>query len=123
MQYLAMLQSGLEAVQRYSQHIEASRNAAIERLRHRIRRDEVGRAHWLQMAQSGQGPVSPAYSPGDMVIPLTAHMPEHAGKTARVVQVVQNQPFYVLDFGGGHPHRWYAEDELRPAPTGASPGQ
>lgn len=58
----------------------------------------------------------PRFLPGDVVLPRVAHLPEHAGKDARVLLVVYDRPFYVLDFGDGHPHRWYAEDELMPAP-------
>lgn len=69
----------------------------------------------------------PGWSPvpfrlGDMVVPAHVHMPEHAGRAARVVQVVWNQPCYAVDFGTGEPHRWYAHEELMPAP-GTQPGQ
>ena len=83
-------QGELEAVQRYAQHITASQNPALQRLWHRIRQDEIRHAHWLRMALSGHVPGggSPRFRPGDVVVPLVAHMPEYTGKAARVVQVV-----------------------------------
>ncbi|BDG61171.1 hypothetical protein [Caldinitratiruptor microaerophilus] len=78
---------------------------------------------WLMQPTWPRRMVMPRFAPGDVVVPRVAHMPEHAGRAARVLRVVWDRPFYVLDFGDGRPHRWYAEDELRPAPAGVRPGQ
>lgn len=114
------------------------RNVVLQRLWNRIRHDEERHRHWLQMALHGHipgagmgqmgrrpkaGMAPPTYRPGAIVVPTEAHMPEQVGKAARVVEVVTDQPFYSVDFGTGHPHRWYRQDELRRAPRGTAPGE
>lgn len=93
----------------------------------RMLQDEMRHVYWLQMAlggftsgmsvdqmgsvgsmQKGQGGMAwgqqrPPYGMGQTVVPNVAHMPEQANRAARVVGIVQNQPFYVLDFGDGRP--------------------
>lgn len=67
--------------------------------------------------------VAQHFVPGDVVVPRVAHLPEQQGRAARVLKVVCDRAFYVLDFGTGRPHRWYADDELMLAPPGVEPGQ
>jgi len=96
--------------------------------------DEMRHVQWLQMALAGQMPgpgmgytasmvAPPACPVGQVVLPNVAHMPEHANRAARVMEVVTDRPFYALDFGDGVPHRWYAHDELQPASEGVQPRQ
>lgn len=78
--------------------------------------------HMQEMMQ-GQAGVAPSYQTGQVVVPTHPHMPEHVNREARVVGIVRNQPFYLADFGDGTPHRWYAQEELQPAPPGTQPDQ
>jgi hypothetical protein len=143
----ADLQGELEAIQQYEAHAVATSNAQLQRLWQRIRQDEVRHAHWLQMALAGRIPGAgmmgmmggmgqmggmggqmgamehmAAFSPGQVVVPTVAHMPEHVDRAAQVLEVVHS-PVYVLDFGDGKPHRWYVESELKRAPAGTRAGQ
>lgn len=81
-----------------------------------------GMQHGTQQT-GGLQPMRVAFPPGQVVLPSVAHKPEHRDRAARVAQVVTNQPFYVLDFGDGQLHRWYAQDELKLAPAGTRAGQ
>jgi len=65
----------------------------------------------------------PLFRQGEGVVPIEPHAPEHRGRVGQVVQVVTDQPFYAVDFGTGHPHKWYAQSELRVAPPGLQAGE